>query len=189
MDLKTSTELVSILSTYKPGRMLIDINEYYWIRRSQMSPVRYRFISPVGDNQEAFYEQKYLLNVPLFPEHTAITNPPTSWMQLCVTEGMCDTHEDCLTSIQSAISRGFNVDSVRELARLYHNNGFLSEDEADVYLGSIPVPGQEDLEPQADVTDQLLGDPDGDMRDMLPTRPTFDHYIRTFTPSQLRVYR
>ena len=49
----------------------------------------------------------------------------------------------------------------------------------------------EDLEPQADVTEQLLGYPDGNVGDKLPTRPTFDadHYIRTFTPSQLRAYR
>ena len=37
---------------------------------------RHRFISSVGDDQEQYYQQKYLLQVPLTDQHELISNPP-----------------------------------------------------------------------------------------------------------------
>ncbi len=50
----------------------------------------------VGDDQEKYYEQKYLLNVALTDEDDIVCNPPESWVQLCASEGMCDSHTDAL---------------------------------------------------------------------------------------------
>ena len=84
-----------------------------------MGIVRYRFISPVGDDQEHFYEQKYLLSTPISIGDSILSNPPDSWLEHCVSIGMCDVHTDCLTSLQSAISRGFDIEAIRQLAHIH----------------------------------------------------------------------
>ena len=42
------------------------------------------------------------------------------------------------------------------------------------FLADIPTIGDQTDEPQAHVTDELLGDPDGELGDLLPSRPSFD---------------
>ena len=51
-----------------------------------MAVKHYRFVSPVGDNQEMFYEQKYLLNVPMSDEDDVMHDPPQSWLELCASK-------------------------------------------------------------------------------------------------------
>ena len=84
---------------------------------------RHRFISSVGDDAEKYYQQKYLLSVPITEDHEVL-NPPKSW---CAQSGMCDAHLDALSYLQSAISRGFHTDHLRSLAQLYTEYGLLSK--------------------------------------------------------------
>ena len=44
---------------------------------------RHRFISSVGDDTEKYYQQKYLLNVPITEDHQVVLNPRKSWVELC----------------------------------------------------------------------------------------------------------
>ena len=81
-----------------------------------MCITRYLFINPVGNEQDKFYKQKYLLNVPISHDDDIVVNRPQSWMQLCIMNGLFDEHADAMSSLQS---RGFHVDSLRELARTY----------------------------------------------------------------------
>ena len=183
--------LQHILTRYKPGEMLLDQQGRYWVRRAKMCITRYRFINPLGDEQDKFYEQKYLLNVPISYNDDIVVNRSQSWMQLCIMKGIFDEHADAMSSLQSALSRGFHVDSLRELARLYTEHGFITEDEADCFMAEVPTIGDSIDEPQAHVTDQLLGDPtDSDLGDLLPSRPSFDlsEYLKTFTESQYRAF-
>ena len=136
-----------------------------------MCIVRCQFINPAGVEQQRFYEQKYLINVAVSPDDQILSNPPKSWMQVCIMEGHFDEHADAMSSLHTATSGGFSVDSLRELARLYTEHGFITEDEADCFLADIPTIGDQIDEPQAHVTDQLLGDPDGELGDLLPSRP------------------
>ena len=186
-----SEALEAILSNYQPGQMLIDKQGRYWVRRAKMGIVRYRFINPAGDEQEKFYEQKYLLNMPVAPEDNIVTNVPHSCMQLCIQEGLFDEHADAMTSLHSALSRGFHVDSLRELARLYTGHGFINEDESDCFLADLPTIGNDIDEPRVHVSDHLLSSPDSDIGDLLSSRPSFDlsEYIRSFTDSQQRAFQ
>ena len=68
-----------------------------------MMCTRHRFISSVGDDQEKYYEQKYLLTVPITPQSEVVLSPPSSWVEFCVREGMCDEHLDALSCMQSAV--------------------------------------------------------------------------------------
>ena len=61
---------------------------------------------------------------------------------------MCDTHIDALSCLQSAISRGFKIESLHALAQLYIDHKFITEEEADSFLSEIPVIGERDDEPQ-----------------------------------------
>ena len=189
MEANPSDEMVSCLSTYPPGTVLPDRVGHFWIRRAKMVITRHRFISSVGDDAEKYYQQKYLLSVPITEDHEVVLNPK-SWVELCAQSGMCDDHLDALSCLQSAISRGFHTDHLRSLAQLYIEHGFLSEQEADTFLSDIPVLGMQD-EPQATVTDHMLNDPSSDVSDFLHTAFDIDlnTLINTFTESQLRAYR
>ena len=83
-----------------------------------MCITRYRFINPV-DEQEKFYEQKYVPNRPISLDDNIVVNAPQSWMQLCIIKGLLEEHADAMSSLQFALSRGFHMDSLREFARLY----------------------------------------------------------------------
>ena len=191
MEANPRGELVSILSTYPPGTILANRVGHYWIRRAKVVITRHQFISSVGDDTEKYYQQKYLLSVPMpmpMTDHEVVLNPK-SWVELCAKSGMCDAHLDALSCLQSAISRGFYTDQLRSLAQLYIEHGFLSE-EADTFLSDIPVLGEQD-EPEATVTDQTLNHPYSNTGDLLPTSSDVDlsTFVSTFTESQLRAYR
>ena len=78
MEANLRDELVSVLSTYLPGTLLADGVGHYWIRRAKMVITRHRFISSVGDDTEKFYQQKYLLTLPMTVDHEVVLNPPKS---------------------------------------------------------------------------------------------------------------
>ncbi len=141
----------------------------YWVRRATMAVTRHRFISPVGDDQEKYYEQKYLLTVCLTDEHEIVHNPPQSWLELCAREGLYDSHADALSSLHCASSKGFSNDSLHALARVYVEHNLINEDTADSFLSGIPVIGENDIEPQGKVSDQLFGDPHSDMGTLVPS--------------------
>ena len=139
MDMKPRDELIQVLTRFPPGSTLPDLNGHYWCRRGKMCFTRTMFLSSVGDNQERCYEQKYLLNTPLTCDSDVVQSPPKSWIDLCVESGMCDQHLDALCCMQSALSRGFNLESLRALAQLYMDHGFLTQNKADLFLADIPV--------------------------------------------------
>jgi hypothetical protein len=141
----------------------------------------HRFISSVGDDHEQYYQQKYLLQVPLTNQHEVVLNPPESWIELCAREGMCDPHLDAISCLQSAISRGFHTNALRSLAQLYNiDHGFLSEEEADAFLTDIAVLGERN-EPEATVSDQMLKDPQPDLGTLSISQPSrFKQHSKNF---------
>ena len=72
---KTSDNLISVLTQYKPGTILVDTDGHHWSRRAKMVRTRHRFISSVGDDQEKYYEQKYVLTVPITPQSPSPHSP------------------------------------------------------------------------------------------------------------------
>ena len=111
-------------------------------------------------------------------------------MTLCVQKGLCDRQMDALSSLQSALARGLSIENVRTLATLFVEHQFLTEDKAHTFLADIPVFGESACEPQAEITDQVLGDPSSDLGSMILSRPSFSasEYMQSFTDSQRRAY-
>ena len=190
MNIKPSESLISVLTRYPPGSMLPDKNDRYWVRRSKMVMTRHRFLSCIGDDQENYYQQKFLLSVPITDQSEAVQNPPSSWIEHCVRLNMCDTHLDAIACMQSGVSHGFSVEALRSLAQLYVENGFLTHDEADTFLSDIPVPGERD-EPQSTVADYMLDDSHGQFDGLTTKAPSNDlsSIVSTFTDSQARAYK
>lgn len=184
-----SGPLTTILTTYRPGTVLADKNGHYWIRRGKMVITRHRFLNSAGDDTEKYYQQKNLLAVPIAPEDEIIKHPPKSWVELCASRGMCDSHLDALSCLQSAISKGFHTDRLRAMTQLYMDHGFLSADEADVFLSTIPVLGEHDNEPNTTISDQILSDPDNSLDGFTSSNVSIDSVLPTFTDSQNRAYK
>ena len=63
-----------------------------------------------------------------------VVNTKQPWMQLCIMNGLLDEHADAMSSVQSALCRGFDIESLRELARLYIEHRFITADEADTFM-------------------------------------------------------
>ena len=74
------------------------------------------------------------------------------------------------------------MDSLRTLVQLCIDHGFLSQNEADLFLADIPILGEHD-EQEATVTDQMLADPDCDMSNLMtaPINESLHYMISTFT--------
>ena len=53
-----------------------------------MTITRHRFISCIGDDQDKYSEQKFLLNVPITDQSEVVQNPPAS----CVTHTLMLLH-------------------------------------------------------------------------------------------------
>ena len=94
-----------------------------------------------------YYEQKHLLNTPLTCDSDVVQSRPKSYIDLCVESSMCDQHLDALCCMHSALSRGFNLESLRALAQLYIDHGFHTQNEADLFLADIPVLGMTNRKP------------------------------------------
>ena len=77
--------------------------------------------------------------MPITEDSEFVSNPSKSWVELFAQSGMCDSHLDALSCLQSPISRGFHTDQLKFLAQLYTEHGFLSEQEADTFLIDIPI--------------------------------------------------
>ena len=74
------------------------------------------------------------------------------WVELCAREGMCDEYLDAMSCMQS---HAFHTDTLRQQAQVYTEQGFLSENEADIFLSEIPVLGETE-EVEYTVSDQML---------------------------------
>ena len=183
-DMSMKPDLEQLLIHYPPGTILKDKRDKYWRRRVKAAMTRFHFLAPVRETQESFYEQKYLMSIPLMEDDQVITAPPKSWMQLCVERGLCDKEGDALSCLHTAVSKGFKYDELKTLVQLFVDYEFLTASEGDSFMADIPL-GAEANEEEAEVTDTLLTDPGCDYGSLLPNaKQNVQSYADTFTPSQ-----
>jgi len=135
-DIK-QTSLYIMLETYPPGTMIADINGNFWARRARACVTRHRFLSL--DDQEAFYEQKFLLKVPLTLSNDVVKNPPSSWIKAAMVAGLIDEQHDAKANLMDAVNRGFTFENIKSIVKLYLEHKFLDEEEADAFLSTVPI--------------------------------------------------
>ena len=117
-----SSPLYTILETYPPGSMLVDTDGAYWVRRAIAAITRHQFITV--EDQEAYYEQKFLLTVPLIPTDDIITNPPLSWVKAAMQADLVDEHHDAKANLMDAVKRGFSLENIQSIVKLYVSISF-----------------------------------------------------------------
>ena len=78
----TTLPLYKMFEMYALGTMLKDVTGNYWVHRARAATTHHRFITV--DDQENYYMQKYLLNIPITPKDDVIVHPPFSWIQVAI---------------------------------------------------------------------------------------------------------
>ena len=85
-----------------------------------------------------------------------------------------------------AVKRGFSLENIQSIVKLYVEHQFLDEDEADAFLTTLPT-GTSSKEEVREVTDQLLDDQEGGCL-LPPHHVPLEEYTSKFTPSQERAF-
>ena len=106
-----------MLERYPPGSMLVDGNGTYWVRRATAAITRHRFITI--DDQESYYEQKYLLTVPLTLTDNIINEPPSSWVKAAMEADLVDEQHDAMATLMDAVKRGFSLVNIQCVVKMY----------------------------------------------------------------------
>ena len=179
-----SSAIYGILERYPPGSMLADSNGTYWVRRANAAVTRHRFITI--DDQETYYEQKYLLTVPLTATDSIVSEPPSSWVKAAMEANLVDEQHDARATLMDAVKRGFSLENIRSIVKMYVEHQFLDEDEADAFLTTLPT-GTSSKEEVREVTDQLLDDQEGGSL-LPPHHIPLEEYTSKFTASQQRAF-
>ena len=117
-----STPMYIMLENHPPGSMVPDQNGTYWVRRATAAVTRHRFITV--EDQETYYEQKYLLTVPLTSTDSIITKPPSSWVRAAMEGNLVDEHHDARATLMDAVKRGFSLENNRSIVKMYIENQF-----------------------------------------------------------------
>ena len=179
-----SSAIYVMLERYPPGSMLVDSNGTYWVRKATGAVTRHRFITI--DDQETYYEQKYLLTVPLTATDSIVNEPPSSWVKAAMEASLVDEQHDARSTLMDAVKRGFSFKNIKAIVKMYIEHQFLNEDEADAFLTTLPT-GTSNKEDVREVTDQLLDDQDGGSL-LPPHHLPLEEYTGKFTASQQRAF-
>ena len=99
-----------MLEKFPAGTMLKNIAGNYWIRRAKAAITHHRFITV--DEQENYYMQKYLINIPVTPFSDVIKHPPSSWIQVAINVNIVDQLYDVRANLQDAVKRGFTLENI-----------------------------------------------------------------------------
>ena len=91
---------------------------------------------------------------------------------------LVDQHDDVKASLFDAVKRGFNVENIQSLAKLYLEHEFLDEQEADAFLSTLPT-GTDSHKEIREMTDQLFGDGESDGL-LSPQSKSLDEYYKIF---------
>ena len=100
--------------------------------------------------------------------------------------GLVDEHHDAKANLMDAVKRGFSLENIQSIVKLYVEHQFLGEEEADVFLTTLPT-GTSTKEEVREVTDQLLDDQEGGCL-LPPHHVPLEEYTSKFTPSQKRTF-
>lgn len=154
---------------------------------------RWQFFIPTGEQQEKYYEQKLLLNVPLtredIPSIFSENNLSKTFLEECAIRGFLDETKDGMSTLQEANSRGFSMEQLQKLAQTLVDCNMLSSEACENFLGEVSE-SRPKLEQEVEVTEGDVINEDGIMADMAPKVEQLDlaAMVETLTLSQRKVY-
>jgi hypothetical protein len=134
---------------------------------------RWRFLVPCGDDQESFYEQKLILNIP-FTSATAKSriseaNSSKTYTEECAIRDMLEKTDDSMAVLHLAEKHGYSLKRLKDIAQKLTSSGWLEAAEADIFLTEVSErrPPEFESEQQQEVGNQSE---DSDLDKIIPRK-------------------
>ena len=175
------------------NRPMVDTAGRRWKRRNVEAVARWRFYLLNGDNQEDYYMQKLVLNVPLRKNTPVISenNQSGTCMEECAICNLVDHKDDAIMALQDARHRGFSLDRLRRMAQSLRDMDWIGEDEFNAFIDEVTTAHRVDaMEEEQEVTDADFNPAYSELGNL---RMNDDHidlaeFEQTLSPSQKRAY-
>ena len=118
----------------KKGRKLVER------KKGKEAVPRWRFYKPNEDDQEKYYEQKLVLNVPFTREDVknkkviSVNNLSQTYMEECMIRGLLDDHQDAFDTLKQALHHGYSMERLQNLAQSFVDTNMISSEECNSFL-------------------------------------------------------
>ncbi|XP_065054172.1 uncharacterized protein LOC135682975 [Rhopilema esculentum] len=126
-----------------------------WKQRKVEAVAWWRFYLPNGENQENYYMQKLVLNLPLRKETPVISpnNVSKTYMEECAIRNLIEEQDDAMTALQDARQRGFSLARLRKMAQSLCDMDWIGEDEFNTFIDEVTTAHRADaVEDEEEVT-------------------------------------
>ena len=136
--------------------VLVDRKGRRWKQRKAEAVARWRFYLPNGENQENYYMQKLVLNLPLQKETSVISpnNVSKRYMEECAIRNLIEDQDDAMTALQDARPRGLSLARLRKMAQSLRDMDWIGEDEFNRFIDEVTTAHRADaVEDEEEVTD------------------------------------
>eukprot|EP00795_Rhopilema_esculentum_P014987 gene14987-6142_t len=148
-----------------------------WKQRKVEAVAWWRFYLPNGENQENYYMQKLVLNLPLRKETPVISpnNVSKTYMEECAIRNLIEEQDDAMTALQDARQRGFSLARLRKMAQSLCDMDWIGEDEFNTFIDEVTTAHRADaVEDEEEVT---VADFNPDHADLAIERDIFDSFL------------
>ncbi|XP_065054148.1 uncharacterized protein LOC135682959 isoform X4 [Rhopilema esculentum] len=173
--------------------VLVDRMGRRWKQRKVEAVARWRFYLPNGENQENYYMQKLVLNLPLRKETPVISpnNMSKTYMEECAIRNLIEEQDDAMTALQDARQRGFSLARLRKMAQSLRDMDWIGEDEFNTFIDEVTTAHRADaVEDEEEVTDADFNPDHADLGNLRVNDNRIDlaEFEQTLSPSQRLAY-
>ena len=84
-----------------------------------------------------------------------VNEPPSSWVKAAMEANLVDEQHDARATLMDAVKRGFSLENIQSIVKMYVEHQFLDKDEADAFLTTLPT-GTSSKDEVREITDRLL---------------------------------
>ena len=184
-------------STHKDNtqKSYIDLVGRSWKQRKTEAVARWKFFMPNGDDQEQYYMQKVVLNIPLRKDTPILSreNKSRTYLEDCVIRELLSEKDDGLNALHDARQRGFSIDRLRKMAQSLKDMDWIGEDEFNIFLEEVEtIHNAGHMEDERELLDADMGTEDSnDLANLVihSDRINLEEFESTLSPSQYEAYQ
>ncbi|XP_065068070.1 uncharacterized protein LOC135693492 [Rhopilema esculentum] len=136
--------------------VLVDRMGRRWKQRKVEAVARWRLYLLNGENQENYYMQKLVLNLPLRKETPVISPNDVSktYMEECAIRNLIEEQDDAMTALQDARQRRFSLACLPKMAQSLREMDWIGEEEFNTFIDEVTTAYRADaVEDEEEVTD------------------------------------
>lgn len=100
---------------------------------------RHHFLLPFGEDQELYFVQLMLLNLPLSKEtmKLSVNNESQTYMEECAIRNLLEENQLGMQLLTSALQRGYSTESITELASKLKGLNWITESDSEGFVSDI----------------------------------------------------